>query len=191
MTWLSHIDIGKIREHHNLTTFVETGCWLGDGIAHAIDAGYTELHSCDIGIEYVEKCLERHPKASIEHSESLSYLTKLLPNLNNRCIFWLDAHFPDLYGTNELDETYRIPLIPEIELIKKYKPDYKNDVILCDDMRNFRSTDNPRYRAGELEERFYVDVDWNQFINVLGETHNAQLIRDWDGVMVFIPKENK
>ena len=81
-----------------------------------------------------------------------------------------------------------IPLIPEIELIKSLKQDYAHDVILCDDMRTFRSLHNPRYKQGEIDENLYMDVDWDAFKNILSDTHDAELINDFDGVMVFTPK---
>ena len=188
MTWLTHIDIENYRKKFNLTQFVETGSWHGDGINHAYKTGYTDVASCDIGIEYVIECQTKFPQAKIVHSESLAFFENTLPTINAKTLFWLDAHFPDYYGTDDTSEEHRIPLIPEIELIKKLKPNYENDVIVCDDIRNFRSPQNPRFREGELEDRFLIDVDWNAFINILGETHKTKLIQEHDGVMVFYPK---
>jgi hypothetical protein len=106
-------------------------------------------------------------------------------------LFWLDAHFPDYYGTNDKTEEFRIPLITEMELIKQLKPDYTKDVFICDDMRTFRSPLNSRYNEGEIEERFCIDVDWNYFTNIFGTTHQYELINALDGVMVFYPKDYK
>jgi hypothetical protein len=191
MTWLTHINIKKYREDYNLTTFIETGCWQGDGIAHAFNSGYNFVHSCDIGLEYVTMSKQRFPQANIEHSESLAYLTNLLPTQTNKTLFWLDAHFPDIYGDEEFSEEFRIPLIPEIELIKQYKPDYSGDVIVCDDMRTFRSVKNPTYKEGELPEKHLIDVDWDKFVNILSDTHDYHLITEYDGVIIFYPKTTK
>ncbi|CAB4222287.1 hypothetical protein UFOVP1655_73 [uncultured Caudovirales phage] len=188
MTWLTHIDIKKYREKYNLVDFIETGCWQGAGIGHAFDSGYDEVYSCDIGLEYVTMSQQKFPYANIEHSESLSYLTNLLPNQTNKTLFWLDAHFPDIYGEDEFAEEFRIPLIPEIELIKKLKPDYSKDVVVCDDMRTFRSPKNPTYTKGELPEKHLIDVDWDKFVNILSDTHDYELINKHDGVIVFYPK---
>ena len=73
-------------------------------------------------------------------------------------------------------------------MIKKFKPNFENDVIVCDDIRNFRSPENPRFREGELDNKFVIDVDWNAFINILSDTHNTKLIHEHDGVLVFYPK---
>ena len=188
MTYLTHLNIEQYRKTFDLTTMVETGCYQGDGIRTAYFYGYKDVHSCDIGVEYVNLCKQMFPSAYIEESESLEYLQNLLPKLHDKTLFWLDAHFPQHYGTDVADEQFRIPLISEIELIKNMKPDYHLDVILCDDMRTFRSSQNPRYIAGEIEEHFYMDVDWEAFVNILSDTHDYHLINEHDGVMVFTPK---
>jgi hypothetical protein len=188
MTWLSNLPLFNYRNTHNLENFVETGCWHGDGIAYAFQTGYKKAYSCDIGLNFVEECRQRFPEADIVHSESMQYLKDLLPTLEGKTLFWLDAHFPEMYGTDNDAEELKIPLIPEIELIKSLKKDYAKDVILCDDMRTFRSPYNPRYKQGEIDENLYLDVDWKAFQNILSDTHDAQLINDFDGVMVFTPK---
>jgi hypothetical protein len=188
MTWLSNLPLFQYQQTHSLKNFVETGCWKGDGIAYAYQTGYKNIHSCDIGLNFVEESLQRFPEANIMHSESMQYLKNLLPTLEGRTLFWLDAHFPEMYGTDNDAEELKIPLIPEIELIKQLKKDYAKDVILCDDMRTFRSVDNPKYKAGEIDDKLYMDVDWNAFKNILSDTHDAELINDFDGVMVFTPK---
>ena len=191
MTWLTHIDIKKYRKDYDLVDFIETGCWKGDGIGYAFDSGYESVYSCDIGLEYVTMSQQKFPLANIEHSESLTYLSNLLPNKTNKTLFWLDAHFPDIYGEAEFSEEFRIPLIPEIKLIKKLKPNYKDDVIICDDMRTFRSDKNPTYTVNELPEKHLVDVDWDKFVNILSDTHDFELINNYDGVIIFYPKLTK
>jgi hypothetical protein len=188
MTWLSNLPLLNYRQTYDLNNFVETGCYEGKGIRCAFGTGYEKVHSCDIGEKYVTMCQSKYPDAQIVHSESMQFLKELLPTLKGRTLFWLDAHFPEMYGEDNDAEELKIPLIPEIELIKKYKKSYKNDVILCDDMRTFRSPDNPRYRPGEIADNLYMDVDWNAFKNILSKTHDAELINDFDGVMVFTPK---
>ena len=189
MTWLSHIDIKGCREIYNLETFVETGSYEGAGIGYAKACGYNDIYSCDIGENYVIQCREKFPTARICHSDSLAFLTDLLPTLDTKCLFWLDAHFPGLYGTDNDLELHRLPLIDEIKLIKELKPSYIHDVIICDDMRNFKSPDNPRYRQGELDPQFELEVDWYGFIALLSDTHNHYLMQEHDGDMIFTPKQ--
>ena len=188
MTWLSHIDIEGCRKLHNLETFVETGCYQGDGINFARFSGYNDIYSCDIGEHFVNQCRDLYPYAKIQNSDSITFLTELLPTLESKTLFWLDSHFPSLYGTDDTAEEKRLPLIDEIKLIKELKPSYIHDVIVCDDMRNFKSSDNPRYRQGELEPQFELEVDWYGFIALLSDTHNQYLMQEHDGVMIFTPK---
>lgn len=191
MSELSHLNIGTLKSKFDLQDFVETGCYLGNGIQCATDNNFTNIHSCDINQIYVTDCKTKFTHANIIHSESLAFLKELLPTLNNRTLFWLDAHFPDYYGTNDKTEEFRIPLITEMELIKQLKPDYSKDVFICDDMRTFRSPLNSRYIEGEIEERFYIDVDWNYFTGIFTNTHEYELINALDGVMIFHPKDYK
>jgi hypothetical protein len=188
MTWLTHIDIQKYREDYELQSFVETGCWQGAGIRQAYDTGFHKAYSCDIKENFVEMCNTLFPYAHIEHSESLDFLTRILPTISEKTLFWLDAHFPDIYGHDDFDEKFRLPLLDEIELIKQLKPNYAQDVIICDDIRTFRSDKNPTHNFGELPDKHVMDVDWDEFVGILSDTHDYTLITEYDGVMIFYPK---
>lgn len=182
MTWLQHIGISDYKRMYNLQHFVEVGCAQGVGIQHAYDSGFTKVTSCDINVSDVQLCLGKFPDANIFILEGLDFLKKALPKIEEPTLFWLDAQI-----LND-DPTYREPYMPEIRLIKSLKPNYQHDVILCDDIRCFRSPDNPRYHPGEVQETSYSDIDWNKFTNILSDTHNFYLMQAHDGVAIFTPK---
>ena len=189
MTWLTHIPIRTYAERYELVDFVETGTWRGDGIGFAESCGYDNIFSCDINPEFAERAKINFPSAKVSNADSLSFLEFVLPTLKSNTLFWLDAHFPGMYGTEETPEEFRLPLLAEINLIKAYKEGYEHDVIICDDIRTLRSDENPRYRAGEIPEEQYLDIDWNEFVNILSDTHVAILSQEHDGVMTFFPKD--
>ncbi len=190
MTQLRHLNIKGFKDKYNLSNFYETGCWHGDGIQEALNAGFSEIRSCDVGINYVRECKERFKNNSnvyIHHENSLVFLwafqSEKLPSL-----FWLDAHFPVDYGTDITEEKYRLPLLTELEFLRD-EWDISKSVIICDDIRNLRSVMNPRYRENELHERFILDVDWEYFVHILDKTHNVSINEHYDGIAYFTPKE--
>ena len=189
MTWLTHIPLVTYKEQYELVDFIETGTWRGDGISYAKMCGYDRIYSCDINSELAETAQKNFEFAKVSNADSLTFLETILPTIKTKTLFWLDAHFPGMYGTDETPEEYRLPLLAEINLIKNYKEGYENDVIICDDIRTLRSSENPRYREGEISDDQYLDIDWNEFVNILNETHVAVLSQEHDGVMTFFPKD--
>lgn len=189
MTWLTHIPLVTYKEHYELVDFIETGSWRGAGISFAQRCGYDRIFSCDISPEYAGMCQKNFPFAKVSNADSLTFLESILPTVKTKTLFWLDAHFPGMYGTDETPEEYRLPLLAEINLIKTYKEGYEHDVIICDDIRTLRSTENPRYREGEVTESEYLDINWNEFVTILDDTHVAKLSVEHDGVMTFFPKD--
>ena len=189
MTWLTHIPLLTYKHKYELVDFVETGTWRGDGLSYAKSCGYENLFSCDINEEYASSAIEKYPFAVIYNSESIVFMENVLPSINNKTLFWLDAHFPGHYGTDETPEQFRLPLMAELNMIKTYKKGYEHDVIICDDIRNLRCEENPRYREGELSEEFLLDLDWNEFVHFFDDTHVAVLTHEHDGVMTFFPKD--
>ncbi len=190
MTQLRHLNIKGFKDKYHLSNFYETGCWHGDGIQEALNAGYDIITSCDININFVEECRQRFisfPNVKVWHFTSTDFLTVNLLE-SKPSLLWLDAHFPVDYGTNMPDEKYRLPLITELEILRD-EWDIGKSVIICDDIRNLRSVMNPRYRENELHERFILDVDWEYFVHILDKTHNVEINEHYDGIAYFTPKE--
>lgn len=48
MAELKEHDLKSIREKYGLTNFFETGTGNGDGVAYALEQGFTKVTSCDI-----------------------------------------------------------------------------------------------------------------------------------------------
>lgn len=114
-----------------LVNFVETGMYLGNGIGWAASAGFAEIWSCDFMKQYVHHCRAAFPFPGVHLHlrESVAFLHDILPVLQGRTLFWLDAHFPVYYGTLEgrdaLPEVPEYPLYTECQVIRTQKKDYQ------------------------------------------------------------------
>lgn len=110
--------------------FVETGCHEGNTLMKAAVAGYQAVYSCDINQHSVDHAInqikETGVKYNIECRASEDYLRTILPALNDRVTFWLDAHG---WGGG-------VPTFAELDIIREVCP--RNDhTILIDDISIF------------------------------------------------------
>lgn len=106
-------------------TFVETGCHVGNSLMHAIHCGYTNLYSCDVDPSSVNYTIERvQPHCDnfkIEHVDSINFFKEILPNLDQKVTFWLDAHS----GSD-------VPTWEELSLIKTLCPTKDHNIVIDD-----------------------------------------------------------
>jgi hypothetical protein len=110
--------------------FYESGSYNGDGIADALDAGFTEIHSYEVAQKW-----HHHSKARfLDDSRVNLYLapsqTMDLSALNERAMFWLDAHYS--FGDTSYHKTV-CPVLEELAIIKNHH--IKTHTILVDDVR--------------------------------------------------------
>ena len=167
-------------DRYKIEVFVETGCWTGRALQTASDHGL-KLVSCDINEEFVILCKTKYPDACIEHKDSVTFLNDILPLIIEPTIFWLDGHFPGDYGLTKKYE-FQFPLYEELALIKKLKPDFEKDVIMCDDIHVIPG--NP-FHGGIPGENQHGFEDYK---TLLQDTHTAEIILENTGVLIFLPK---
>lgn len=111
--------------------WIETGTYRGEGLNLAYEAGFLEMHSIDI--EERKDIAYKYPgygtvKRYIDSSPTV--LNWLLPTIDAKCQFWLDAHWQMFDGTDPGPNPF--PLLDELREIAKHK---RNDhVIIIDDM---------------------------------------------------------
>ena len=182
------IKIDQLKKQYLLNNFVETGVYLGASVQIAYNSGFTSVHSCDINKDHINNARRTFPHANIIEADSITFLKELLPILNGNTLFWLDAHFPEFYSIPYEDETWKMPLFKELQLIKETKVGYQHDVIMCDDMRVMRHPNNPKYVPGELEEYLYIDMDWDAFVNQFSDTHDYEILMPDSGAIIWTPK---
>lgn len=126
-----------VQEYGNtfaLTTFIETGTYLGDMI-YGVRKTFNNIYSIELDEKLYLKLLKklhrfRHIK--IFHGDSGELLPKILENITQPCLFWLDAHYSGGITAKGAIET---PIIKELTSIMTHS--VKNHCILIDDARCF------------------------------------------------------
>lgn len=119
-------------------TMVETGSYIGDGIAKGLEAGYDKIFSFEIVPENYHVCMERFKGNSAVNcilGDSIKLLPGVLASINERIVFWLDSHF---VGETDGD---LYPIMNELKIIKHHS--IKNHTILIDDVRLFADGSDP------------------------------------------------
>ena len=137
--------------------FFETGTGTGNSLEFARGYPFELLYSAEIDEStavLASKRFSSFAHVKILQGDSVEVLEKVLPSLDqkSRCLFFLDAHFPGEmsdqfvgYSNTEMN-ALSLPLERELEIIRKYRPDCR-DVIIIDDLRIYE--DGP-FRHGNL-----------------------------------------
>jgi len=181
-----NLHVNTLTQTYSLSQFIETGCYLGEGLSYAQALGYTNMYSCDIDHTRVIECQSKFPNAAIIHRESVGFLEQVLPQVHGAALFWLDAHYPADYGQAESVET-KFPVIEEILCIKQHKINYQQDVIIIDDIRVLDSEDNP-FVNRSIGEYYMMNLSVQQLTDLLSDTHDYQLVQADTGNLIFTPR---
>lgn len=130
---------------------IETGTWQGDGIRKAFESGFTQVYSCDINGDLVERSRKKFEGKNLQifHLPSEDALKIIIKNLNARAVFFLDGHAmpPDQKAKKFSSETLQVgsennpdlqcPIIRELEIIGQSS--IKDHIILIDDRQCFQT----------------------------------------------------
>lgn len=150
MAELKEHNLKELKEKYGLTNFFETGTGNGDGVAYALDQGFTRVTSCDIMQTTVDIAKQKFAgKAKILRSKSheavkmLQWARKSGYDECDTVLWFLDAHFPGVdTGLIAWETSYEsfvedfIPAHKELDAIMSGP--YENDVIIIDDAFLFR-----------------------------------------------------
>jgi len=104
--------------------FVETGSQYGDGIAYAAMTGFDKLFSCELSERRYKYCVNRYKDYDniyLHNATSVEALKLILPELDKKTFFWLDAHA----------EGGGVPTFEELDLIKEVSTEH---TIMVDDV---------------------------------------------------------
>jgi len=113
---------------------VETGTYLGDMVASIKDS-FTAVHSIELDsflAKRATKLFAPYLQVQIHQGDSGKVLPKLLKQLQQPAIFWLDAHYSGGITAKGVQET---PIVQELEAIFALSR-YEN-IIVIDDARHF------------------------------------------------------
>lgn len=116
---------------HPNNYFVETGCFNGDGIQKALQAGFPIIHSLDIDAGFLQNCrfrFQHYPQVHLWLKDSGKQLYEVIAGINEPITFWLDGH----NGVPSTDGSKNTPLLEELDQIKRHP--IKTHTIMIDDM---------------------------------------------------------
>jgi hypothetical protein len=185
MSGFQDLNIRPFLDQYKISNFIETGCHTGSGIRHAVINGIQNIYSCDIDKKFVDICHQQFPNAIIMHSHSVDFLNGIVEIIPGNCLFWLDAHFPELTGGTSKNEEERFPLFKELEILSK-KSDIENDVILVDDIRVIISEDNPIKQ--DFDDQYKIYGTSIKDLTDLFPKHKAEILNFQEGLLLFTPK---
>lgn len=115
--------------------FVETGTYKGK-MVYAVMPHVKNVYSIELDRTHYENARRRfagYRHIHIVHGQSGEVLADLLKGINERCLFWLDAHWS---GGSTAKGDLETPIMQEIECILHH-PLAAEHVVLIDDARCF------------------------------------------------------
>lgn len=151
-------------ENYMNPVFIETGSFFGDGIMAALRAGFEKIISIELSPKLYDHCLRRFQNCGSVNlflGDSTECLPGILGDIDDRCTFWLDAHYS---GGETARGKYIVPLMQELVIIGDHH--IKNHTILIDDMRLLRS------HAAEWKDVDYTDKDIEKVLLSINPAYN-------------------
>jgi hypothetical protein len=130
----THDLIKSIQEISRIQYFVETGTLIGDTLI-ALQGSFDKLVSIELdqGIfNLAKKRLSKYSNVNIFLGDSAILLPRILNELSEPALFWLDAHYSS--GVTALGES-QTPVIEELKAI--FSHPIKKHYILIDDVKDF------------------------------------------------------
>ena len=140
------------KKKFNTCVFIETGTFLGDMIDSVKDE-FIDIYSIELDEKLYLKAKDRFEKFNHIHlfnGDSGVMLDEIAPDINKKCLFWLDAHYSGPGTGRGYVDT---PIVQELDIIannNKYK-----SVILIDDARIFNGKNG--YPTIRYLEKFVSD----------------------------------
>ena len=159
---------------YQLNIFIETGTFIGE-MVKAVSDHFEKIISIELSEELSRRAAQKFADAhhiQIVHGDSAICLDHVLPHVNGRKLFWLDAHYS---GGFSAKGTILTPIQHELCTIFKYSSG--KDVILIDDARLFNGkNDYPTLETiGHLVQTnlpLYAYRVQDDVIRIFPRTHN-------------------
>lgn len=126
---------------------------------------FSKLYSIELSKGYFEaakKKLKNFNKINLYFGDSRKILPKILENINEPCVFWLDAHFSG-GKTAKIDKTKLTPIKEELLAIKNHH--IKEHIIFIDDIRcfdgknGFPTKEETRKILSEINKNYSITYD--------------------------------
>lgn len=126
--------IREYQDKHKYTTLLETGTYMGD-MVEAQKKRFKKIFSIELDIELFNKATKRFKNdknVTIVQGDSGKVLPKILSNINEPTIFWLDGHYSAGITAKGAKDC---PIFEELEGILNNTN--FNHILLIDDARYF------------------------------------------------------
>lgn len=152
-------------QRFSLATLIETGTYLGF-MVNATKRKFRRIHSIELDDQLYYRARKKfsgYKHISIHQGDSSRVLPMILTQIQEPCLFWLDAHYSGGITARGEHET---PIVEELRCILSH-PLAINHVILIDDARNFVGANdyptlkglNEMVSAQCLSLRAYIEND--------------------------------
>lgn len=192
---LNRQPIAKWRVHYGLRAMLETGTDLGNGVAAGLAAGFPTVATIDVNPACVHRLVQRFPgklrRVHFYLGDSVEKLPQALKELPTPALFWLDAHYPDVYLSEDA-RAEALPLLQEVRTIVEHDRDHSGDVFVMDDLRIYGA----HCAAGKLPQRargaeLQTGDPEHLFIirDLLWPTHSTFCSAVDAGYLVALPRE--
>ena len=138
-------------ENYPAKYFIETGSYMGGGIAEAFHMGFEYIISIEIDEIYYNACKRNFKRDNLTliHGDSGEELGKVLKDIDEKAVIFLDAH-SDEYN----------PILKELEAIKECG--FKEHTIMIDDKRSFAKGIWPEITVSLLIQKLYeINPEYN------------------------------
>lgn len=130
--------IKSLKEKYDCNVFFETGLYHGVRFEYALECGFEKV----VCIELLKKIVDygkikfkdeiQNKRAFIYNDDSANMSLYLENFIDDKILFWLDAHLDNGVHTASTLPISRCPVLHELESIKKLN---KKPIILIDDIR--------------------------------------------------------
>ena len=128
-----------LAKKNRLKIFVETGTLHGDTLDVLKDA-FVELYSVELDGELFLKAQSRFRnsnKIRLRNGDSGEELSKILADIRQPALFWLDAHYSGKGTARGSEDT---PILQELSALARHSLQYEH-IVVIDDARDFNGTD--------------------------------------------------
>jgi len=132
--FIKHKVVTNYGKRFSINTLIETGTCVG-AMIYAARKKFKKIYSIELSkklYNFVRKRFAKYDYINLYQGESSEILPKILVNINNACVFWLDAHYSGGITVKGESET---PIMKELNVI--FDHPIKNHVILIDDANLF------------------------------------------------------
>ncbi|HVU33137.1 MAG TPA: FkbM family methyltransferase [Opitutaceae bacterium] len=117
-----------------ITTFVETGTYLGESTAAAA-AVFPQVETIELSSDLAAKAIARfreNERVRVHQGDSATMLRQIIATLRGPTLFWLDGHYSEGITARAAGNT---PILEELDAIRS--AGLRDAVILVDDLRLF------------------------------------------------------